>query len=261
VLRSLWFEGRDAVARPPLDRDIAADVVVVGAGIVGLTTAFLLEREGMDVTVLEMRRVAAGATGYNTAKLSSLHGLTYTQLANSLGRDMARMYGGANEAGIARVFELAEELGIDCDLARKPNFTYSEDAAEVPQLREEAQLAFELGLPASYVEELDLPCQTIRIGHVVAVEEGEILTTGGIDAGVAPGGDPPVPAVADETDARVPIGPHDVWALVGRAVVDHNDLEIRERLGEYAVDGFLDVRAPVVDRDHDADPRIGHGSA
>jgi len=157
VLRSLWFEGRDTPARPPLDRDIAADVVVVGAGIAGLTTALLLEREGMDVVVLEMRHVAAGATGYNTAKLSSLHGLTYTQLERSLGRDGARLYGEANEAGVARVFELADELGIDCDLARKPNYTYSEDAAEVDELREEARLAAELGLPASYVDELDLP--------------------------------------------------------------------------------------------------------
>jgi glycine/D-amino acid oxidase-like deaminating enzyme len=157
VLRSLWFEGRDATARPPLDRDIAADAVVVGAGIVGLTTALLLEREGMDVAVLEMRHVAAGATGYNTAKLSSLHGLTYTKLDSNLGRDNARLYGDANETGIARVFELAEELGIECDLARKPNYTYSEDAAEVDQLREEAQIAGELGLPASYVEEVDLP--------------------------------------------------------------------------------------------------------
>ena len=157
MLRSLWFDGRDAPARPPLDRDIAADVVVVGAGIVGLTTALLLEREGMDVVVLEMRRVAAGATGYNTAKLSSLHGLTYTQLEDSLGPDMARLYGEANEAGIELVFELSDELGIDSDLARKPNYTYSEDTAEVEELREEARLAAELGLPASYVEELDLP--------------------------------------------------------------------------------------------------------
>ncbi|HEX6652996.1 MAG TPA: FAD-dependent oxidoreductase [Thermoleophilaceae bacterium] len=157
MLRSLWLEGRDAPARPPLDRDIAADAVVVGAGIVGLTTALMLEREGMDVVVLEMRRVAAGATGYNTAKLSSLHWLTYTRLEGSLGRDNARLYGEANEAGIARVFELAGELGIDCDLAHKPNYTYSEDAAEVEELREEARLAAELGLPASYVEELDLP--------------------------------------------------------------------------------------------------------
>jgi glycine/D-amino acid oxidase-like deaminating enzyme len=157
VPRSLWFEGRNAPARPPLDRDITADVVVVGAGIVGLTTALLLEREGLQVAVLEMRHVAAGATGYNTAKLSSLHGLTYAQLESSLGRDKARLYGDANETGLARVFELAGELGIDCDLARKPNFTYSEDGADVDDLRQEAQTAGELGLPASYVEDVDLP--------------------------------------------------------------------------------------------------------
>ncbi len=157
MLRSLWLEDRTGVARPPLDRDIAADAVVVGAGIVGLTTALLLEREGLNVVVLEMRHVAAGATGHTTAKLSSLHGLTYGQLAKSAGRDGARTYGEANEAGIARVFELAEELGIDCDLRRKPNFTYTEDAAGVGELREEAALARELGLPASYVEDTDMP--------------------------------------------------------------------------------------------------------
>jgi glycine/D-amino acid oxidase-like deaminating enzyme len=157
VLSSLWFEGRERAQRPALDRDIGVDVAVIGAGIVGLTTALLLEREGMKVAVLEMRHVGAGASGYNTAKLSSLHGLTYRQLAGSLGRDKARAYGEANEAGIARVFELSDELGIDCDLRRKPNYTYAEDAADLDKVREEADIAAELGLPAAYAEELDLP--------------------------------------------------------------------------------------------------------
>jgi glycine/D-amino acid oxidase-like deaminating enzyme len=171
VLRSLWLEGRDAAVRPALDRDTAADAVVVGAGIVGLTTALLLEREGLEVVVLEMRHAGAGATGYTTAKLSSLHGLAYRQLAGSVGREGARTYGEANEAGIARVFELAGELGIDCDLRRKPNHTYSEDAADVDELREEAALANELGLPASYVEDTDLPFPVA--GAVRFDEQGE----------------------------------------------------------------------------------------
>jgi len=157
VLRSLWFDGVALAERPALDRDIGVDVAVVGAGIVGLTTALLLEREGLNVAVLEMRHVGAGASGYNTAKLSSLHGLSYRQLASSIGRDKARAYGEANEAGIARVFELAAELGIECDVRRKPNYTYAEDAADLDKVREEAEVAAELGLPASYVEELDLP--------------------------------------------------------------------------------------------------------
>jgi glycine/D-amino acid oxidase-like deaminating enzyme len=157
VLRSLWFEGRDREPRPALDRDIGVDVAVVGAGIVGVTTAFLLEREGLNVAVLEARHVCAGATGYTTAKLSSLHGLTYAKLANSLGREHARTYGEANQAGIARVFKIADELGIDCDLRRKPNYTYAEDLSGVDEVRQEAELARELGLPASYTGELDLP--------------------------------------------------------------------------------------------------------
>jgi glycine/D-amino acid oxidase-like deaminating enzyme len=157
VLRSLWLDSRDREERAALDRDIGVDVAVIGAGIVGLTTALLLEREGLNVAVLEMRHVGAGASGYNTAKLSSLHGLTYRRLAKSLGRDKARAYGQANEAGIARVFELAGELGIDCDLRRKSNYTYAEDAADLDQVREEAAVAGQLGLPAAYVEELDLP--------------------------------------------------------------------------------------------------------
>jgi glycine/D-amino acid oxidase-like deaminating enzyme/nitrite reductase/ring-hydroxylating ferredoxin subunit len=157
VLSSLWFEDRDRAGRAPLDRDIGVDVAIVGAGIVGLTTALLLEREGMDVAVLEMRHVAAGATGYNTAKLTSLHGLSYTKLAQSLGRDMARTYGEANEAGIARVFELADELDIDCELRRKPNYTYAEDQSGADKVREEAELARELGLPAAFAGEVDLP--------------------------------------------------------------------------------------------------------
>ena len=157
MLRSLWLEGRHRQRRPSLDRDIGVDAAVVGAGIAGLTTALLLEREGMDVAVLEARRVAAGATGYNTAKLTSLHGLTYTKLARSVGRDMARTYGEANEAGIARVFELADELAIDCDLRRKQNYTYAEDSSDLDKVRAEAELARELGLPAAYAAELDLP--------------------------------------------------------------------------------------------------------
>src|SRR5215218_3632798 len=157
VVRSLWFQDATRPARAPLDRDLTVDAAVLGAGIVGLTTALLLERQGARVAVLEARRVGSGASGYNTAKLTSLHGLTYGRLANSLGPDAARTYGAANEAGIARVFELAEELGIDCDLRRKPNYTYTESAADLDDVRAEALVAGELGLPASYVEELALP--------------------------------------------------------------------------------------------------------
>ncbi len=154
---SLWFEDVTRPQREALEHDVSVDVAVLGAGMVGLTTGLLLERQGARVAVLEARRVAAGASGYNTAKLSSLHGLSYRKLVSSLGSELARAYGEANEAGIARVFELAGELGIDCDLRRKPNYTYTESESDLDQVREEAGVALGLGLPASFVEDVDLP--------------------------------------------------------------------------------------------------------
>ena len=160
VMGSLWFEDVTRPQGAALEHDVIVDVAVLGAGIVGLTTALLLERQGARVAVLEGRRVAAGASGYNTAKLSSLHGLSYRKLVASLGAEAARAYGEANEAGIARVFELAGELGIDCDLRRKPNYTYTESKSDLDQVREEAEVAAGLGLPASFVEDVDLPFRT-----------------------------------------------------------------------------------------------------
>ena len=157
TLASLWLDTVEHATRPALGQDVQADVCVVGAGITGLSAALELARGGRSVVVLEGRFVGAGASGYNTAKLSSLHGLTYAKLESSLGEDAARSYGQANQRGLERAFELAGELGVDCDLRRKPNLTYSESPDDREQIEAEVAAARRAGLPASLVEETDLP--------------------------------------------------------------------------------------------------------
>ena len=157
ALRSLWLDTAKRPVRPALGEDLHADVCVVGGGITGLSAALHFARSGASVVVLEGRFVGAGATGYTTAKLSSLHGLTYARLERSLGADAARVYGQANQRGIERAFELSAELGIDCDLRRKPNLTYTESRDERDRIEAEVSAARRAGLPASLVEATDLP--------------------------------------------------------------------------------------------------------
>ena len=59
--------------------------------------------------------------------------------------------------GIDRIAELADELEIECDLRRAPNFTYTEDPARRAEIEAECEAAIAAGLPASYVEETELP--------------------------------------------------------------------------------------------------------
>jgi glycine/D-amino acid oxidase-like deaminating enzyme/nitrite reductase/ring-hydroxylating ferredoxin subunit len=152
---SYWAASARGSEYPALTSDLDCDVAVVGAGIVGVTAAQALQREGASVALLEARWIGAGATGYTTAKLSSLHGTIYQQLTSAYDDDMARAYGELNEAGLAAIAGNVEELGIDCDFRRKPNLTYSEDESERPKLMKEAGEAERLGLPASFVDEAD----------------------------------------------------------------------------------------------------------
>ena len=123
----------------------------------GLSTALLLKRAGMTVAVIEANRVGAGVTGHTTAKLSSLHGLIYDQIASTFGEDGARAHGEANQAGIEQIAQWVEEEQIDCDFRRKPNFTYASSRESLPDIEKEVAAAQRAGLPASYTEETDLP--------------------------------------------------------------------------------------------------------
>ncbi len=154
---SPWLDGRRVPEREALERGRTADVVVIGAGIVGASAAFELSREGADVVLLEGRWIGAGVTGNSTAKLSSLHGVHYESLVSTHGRDVARVYAEANERGLARVRELTDELGIDCDLRTKPNFTYTEEPGRVSELEAEAEACRAAGLAAEVTTDTDLP--------------------------------------------------------------------------------------------------------
>jgi len=132
-------------------------VAVIGGGITGLTTALLLQRAGCTVAVVEGRRVATGATGFTTAKVSALHGLTYADLIAHHGEDRARVYADANQAAVERIASFVDELHIDCDFERQAAFTYTRQEEHQGQISAEVDAAGRLGLPARYVEDSDLP--------------------------------------------------------------------------------------------------------
>ena len=98
---SLWVGTSEATRFHELHGDLWADVVVIGAGIAGLTTAALLKADGRRVVVVDAGRVAAGVTGYTTAKLTVLHGLIFDDLTQAFGEQGARKYADANLAGMA----------------------------------------------------------------------------------------------------------------------------------------------------------------
>jgi glycine/D-amino acid oxidase-like deaminating enzyme/nitrite reductase/ring-hydroxylating ferredoxin subunit len=154
---SYWVESTSSESYPPLRGGTDADVCVVGAGLVGITAAILLQEGGRDVVVIEMDRVVQGVTGHTTAKVTSGHGLIYASLESSHGADAARGYAQANEAGLARIAELVDRYSIDCDFERKANYAYCERPEDADDVRAEVDAAARAGLDVSLVTESSLP--------------------------------------------------------------------------------------------------------
>ncbi|MFK4087551.1 FAD-dependent oxidoreductase [Kribbella sp. NPDC020789] len=155
-MTSVWLATAEMPQYDVIGADVRADVLVVGGGLIGLTTALELQLEGADVVLVEAARIGGRTSGNTTGKVTSQHGAIYASLADRHGTETAQGYAAANQAGVERVAELVDRFGIDCELIRTPAFVY---ATEGLDLRREADVAASLGLPAQYADpaELGLP--------------------------------------------------------------------------------------------------------
>ena len=146
---------------PALARDELADVVVVGAGIAGLSVARELARAGRKVAVLESHVVGAGVTGHTTAKVSVLQGARLAALGRRHGEQTAAAFVESQTAAMLHVADVVRRLGVDCDLEERPAYLFSEDVEDLTTLHDEAAAARRLGLPARFTHDTGLPFPTV----------------------------------------------------------------------------------------------------
>ena len=151
----LWQDAARPSYNDPLPGSGHAEVVVVGGGLAGLTTALLLARAGLQVAVLEARRIGAGTTGASTAKVSMLQG---TKLSRICGRNPApvgRAYLDANRDGQAWLRRFCEDH--DVAFAVAPAATYAASPNELAAVREEHDALRHFAVPVRWSDSLDVP--------------------------------------------------------------------------------------------------------
>ncbi|EHK2406727.1 FAD-dependent oxidoreductase [Clostridium perfringens] len=154
-MKSVWSESCKFRKREALNKDIKTDVLVIGAGIAGILTAYMLKQKGRDVVLIDAAEIASGNTKNTTAKITSQHDLIYSKLISEFGEEKARQYAKANELAIKKYKEIIEDKRIECDFEEKPAYVYSLN--EVDVLKEEVEAAKKLGIDAEFVQEVNLP--------------------------------------------------------------------------------------------------------
>lgn len=143
---SIWEQTSAHPAFPTLHGDLDVDVCIVGGGIAGITTAYLLKQEGMRVAVVDRKTVGGGDTGHTTAHLTGILDRSYTSLTGTFGRAGAKLaWEGAMES-IDTIERLASEAGIECDFRRVDAVQFAPHTAQSKELHAEESALRSLGV-------------------------------------------------------------------------------------------------------------------
>ena len=154
-MESVWSDSCKLKKRKVLDKDIETDVLVIGAGIAGILTAYMLRENGKDVVLIDKDEVCSGNTKNTTAKITSQHDLIYDNLISEFGLDMAKQYAKANELAIDKYREIIKERKIDCEFEKHSAYVYSLN--EIDKLKREVEAANKVGISAEFVQNTNLP--------------------------------------------------------------------------------------------------------
>ena len=154
---SLWMADGPAIAAPPLTSDTRADVVVVGAGIAGLSTAYELARLGKFVVVIDRGKIGRGMTARTTAHLASELDDYYHRLIKVRGADDARRYHESQVAAINRIEAICRDEAIACDFRRLDGYLIPSEEGGAELLDDEFEACRTLGVEVEWAASAPVP--------------------------------------------------------------------------------------------------------
>ncbi len=135
----LWYTDIELPSLAPLERSLATDVCVVGAGIAGLSTAYLLVRAGKKVVVIDDGTVASGQTQFTTAHVASVPDDRYSEIERTHGAERAALVAQALTAAVDRIESIVAEEKIDCDFRRLDAFLFLKPGDDEKTLSDELE--------------------------------------------------------------------------------------------------------------------------
>lgn len=152
-----WRDSTNFPTFPKLTENIKTEVAIVGAGITGITTAYLLAKEGIKVALIDAGNILNGTTGHTTAKITTQHDLIYDELISNLGEEKARLYYEANDKARQFIKDTVQQHNIQCDFTEEDAYLYTNSADNLHKLTKELEAYKKLGIPGEYVQSIPLP--------------------------------------------------------------------------------------------------------
>lgn len=162
ALQSLWQTENPYTPQYKPDAEATYDVLVIGGGITGLTTALLLAEQGQKVLLAEAYTLGWGTTGGTTAHLNTVLDTTYKQITDGFGEDAAKQIFVATQQAIKTIQTLATRYNINAGFEWKDGYLFAEKEDEVKTLDEAAESALMVGVDISSTNAIPLPIPFVK---------------------------------------------------------------------------------------------------
>ena len=133
-------------ARPPLTGNVRADVCVVGAGMAGMSTAYLLSQKGFSVVVLDDGPIGGGMTSRTTAHLVSAMDDRWHKIEKLHGLDGARLAAESHAGAIAAIEGIVRRESIECDFERVDGFLFLPPGGDAQEIEREFEASVRAGI-------------------------------------------------------------------------------------------------------------------
>ncbi|MDQ3019345.1 MAG: FAD-dependent oxidoreductase [Bacteroidota bacterium] len=154
---SLWNDTFQVPEFDSLKTKFEADVCIVGAGITGITTAYLLAREGKKVIVLDDGKIGGGETGSTTAHITSVIDDRFTEIEKLHGKENTKLAAQSQREAINTIEKIIKDENILCDFKRVNGYWFFK--SDDKTFEEEYEAAIRAGMD---VEIIDSPINAFK---------------------------------------------------------------------------------------------------
>lgn len=137
-------------------KDKVYDVLIVGAGITGLSTALELQRRGKHCIIAEAYNAGFGSTGGTTAHLNTILDTTYRDMERAFSKEVARLVAAATRQAIMKIGRNVEEFRVDCDFRYRNGYLFATDEQQEQRLEEIVTSARDAGIGIDYSTQIPL---------------------------------------------------------------------------------------------------------
>ncbi len=159
-MESIWWKNSEKPHFNSLDGDTETEVLIVGGGIAGILTAYMLDAANIPYVLAEAKTLCSGITKNTTAKITVGHGLIYEKLIKRFGADRAKLYYAAQCEALTEYEKLCAE--VPCDYEKIDSYVYS---FERRKLEEELNAVTWLGICAKFSKAEELPFEVSGAVH------------------------------------------------------------------------------------------------